>query len=257
MLPIELVNRLTLPEYSTYEPNIQRIVLLSTGSFNPVHREHIRMAVLAKKKLESDYSNLHVVASVFSASHHKYLSGKMKCSSNVISSQDRLETIRLGLKEEKEMSNFGDNFACVDSWESYQENFVDFPDVTRSLQQRLDINFGVNKFRVWFLCGLDHAEKCGLFRYGVIDSYGENHSFVCIYRSGTPLSHEALCIDSNVGILVNESDESDEKYGNDSVSSTRIREAARKKDIPQLNKLTYSSVVSLMQDKGIFGLNKI
>lgn len=249
MLPIELIKHLSLPEYSTDIPNSQRIVLLSTGSFNPVHREHIKMSLLAKKTLESDYSNLYVVATVFSPSHHKYLSDKMKCSSDVISSQNRLEMIRLSLNEEKEI---GDNFACVDSWESEQKHFIDFPDVTRSLQQRLDINFGINKFRVWFLCGLDHAQKCGLFRYGVKDSYGEKHSFVCIYRPGTDLSEEVLSTDPSVGILVNCKSNENEI----SISSTRIRELSRRQNISELKNLTYPSVVSLMQDKGIFGLMK-
>lgn len=247
-LPAELFERLSRSEYQTDAPDIQRIILLSTGSFNPIHREHVRMTLLAKEQLESNYINLQVVASVFSASHDSYLRGKMrKALSDATFSKHRLQMIQLGLNEEKEMP--GENFACVDSWESEQSNFIDFPDVTRSLQQRVDERFGVNKFRVWFLCGLDHADKCHLFHNGVRDSYGDLHSFVCVYRPGTPLSHEALIMNPAIGILVN--NDSDNEV---SVSSTLIREASRNYDIKLLNKLTYGSVVQFMLNNGIFGL---
>jgi hypothetical protein len=54
----------------------QPVVLLTTGSFNPVHRQHVQMHKTAKQALQQRYP-MSVVASVMSPSCDSYLRQKL------------------------------------------------------------------------------------------------------------------------------------------------------------------------------------
>ena len=60
----------------------------------------------------------------------------------------------------------GEALAALGAWEAQQPGFVDFPEVARALQVALA---GPT---VFYACGTDHAEKCGLHQGGLYDLYG-------------------------------------------------------------------------------------
>ncbi len=53
------------------------IALITTGSFNPVHREHLTLHARVKAFLETS-ADMRVVGSFLSPSHNSYVSGKMR-----------------------------------------------------------------------------------------------------------------------------------------------------------------------------------
>ena len=55
-------------------------MLLTTGSFNPVHRAHIDIHRHARQLLEDGFPQLRVVASYISPSHDLYVQPKMRRS---------------------------------------------------------------------------------------------------------------------------------------------------------------------------------
>jgi nicotinic acid mononucleotide adenylyltransferase len=56
--------------------DVEPVVLLTTGSFNPVHRQHVEMHRIAKAHLEALHG-MRVLASFFSPSHDNYLRSKL------------------------------------------------------------------------------------------------------------------------------------------------------------------------------------
>lgn len=146
------------------------VVLLSTGSYNPVHRLHIQILVAAKQELEK-HSNCKVLHGLLSPSHDCYVKGKV--GNGYLSASDRIKCLELALQEEGEDLNW----IKVDKWECSQTEFVNFDAVAVHLRasyiQRMNrvLDAGTNKslrswlskFMVVFVCGADVAFKMRLF----------------------------------------------------------------------------------------------
>ena len=86
------------------------VILLCTGSLNPVHNMHIRIFELAKAKLEATTDFL-VVGALISPSHDQYV--KYKLHRDHIHSKHRIELCKLAT----ENSDFIETW----SWECEQE----------------------------------------------------------------------------------------------------------------------------------------
>ena|SRR5688572_29684713 len=92
----KLVNNLAL--LKSQSPDKQPVVLLSMGSFNPIHNQHINMFELAKREIEAQDPNKKVVAGYISPlPDSKYMKEKMR--DDFISSEVRMEMVKLALED--------------------------------------------------------------------------------------------------------------------------------------------------------------
>ncbi|ORY53853.1 Nucleotidylyl transferase [Rhizoclosmatium globosum] len=141
----------------------QLLVLISTGTFAPVHLGHVAMMEQAKLHIESTNPNHLVLAGYLSPSHDHYTSYKLGRLN--VSAPHRIKMCHLAT----ETSTWMD----VDPWESIQSRFKDYPQVVVRLSYYLNENTELQellshtslhfpKIRVVYVCGRDHAMKCSL-----------------------------------------------------------------------------------------------
>ena len=130
-------------------------VLLTTGGHNPIHRGHLQMLHQAAERLESQ--GYRVVGMWLSPSHDSYLQPKSTHLGTIgLSSDLRLELARRTISDNELID--------VSSWEASRDSYwPDYPEVCGALQEFLEqdkqLPNGINTF---YVCGTDHAEKCGL-----------------------------------------------------------------------------------------------
>jgi len=140
------------------------LVLVSTGSYCPVHRQHISMFEEARAKLNT-IGNYHVVAGFLSPSHDSYVGYKL-IGPNFVSGYERAKMIEIGVAHSQWIS--------VHRWEIKQSMFIDFPYVIKAISDYIRNKYKdtpYSKIQVSYLCGADHAERCnltGIKPYGVI-----------------------------------------------------------------------------------------
>ena len=164
--PLDKVERL-LERYRGEPASKCRCVLLSTGSYNPIHRMHVESFYLARRALEE--RNLLVVGAFLSPSHDSYVRSKLG-DHDCIGTEDRLNMCQLSIDAQKGQdvgdTKLGSNevncFLSLDKWESTVCSFfVDFPEVAVSLRDYLAQQFPNETIRVVYLCGSDHFIRCG------------------------------------------------------------------------------------------------
>lgn len=88
-------------------PLKQPIVLLMSGAFNPIHKQHIGTLEIAKKEIEAKDSTIKVVAGYLSPSSDLYVNKKLK--DEAISAEHRIKMIKLAVQES--------DWIDVDEWE--------------------------------------------------------------------------------------------------------------------------------------------
>jgi len=183
---------------------------------------HIEIFERAKSYFEELGHN--VVAGYISPSHDAYVTSKMNHSGySSISGIHRLEMLRLSLS--------GSNWIEATSWELNQQGFVDFPSVYRYFklyfQNKLDV-----PFTLYYLCGSDHAYKCGLYRSSQIKT-------IAVGRPGySNLKNVSKCEDFHY--LEDETND---------FSSTIMRDALINGD--SIEEYTYPSVIDYMRENNI------
>ena len=155
-------------------------VLITTGSFNPIHSGHIQCMEDARKAVED--KGYKVVAGYISPSSDGYVKGKMRrlaTSANV-----PLEMVYADVSYRIHLTRL----ACADSgwlscssWEASQPGFVDFDDVTYALDMFLRNNSFFRSVRdtVFYVCGSDHYNKCGLSR-GIYNRQDQKYRHVAV-----------------------------------------------------------------------------
>eukprot|EP00730_Choanoeca_flexa_P015019 TRINITY_DN6779_c0_g1_i2.p1 TRINITY_DN6779_c0_g1~~TRINITY_DN6779_c0_g1_i2.p1 ORF type:complete len:194 (+),score=33.36 TRINITY_DN6779_c0_g1_i2:154-735(+) len=62
--------------------SVTPVILLTTGSFNPIHRQHVNMHIIAKAHLEQRYK-VRIVMSVLSPSSDLYVKPKLRASGRI------------------------------------------------------------------------------------------------------------------------------------------------------------------------------
>ena len=240
----------TLPEFTEFKDK-PKTVLITTGSFNPVHKTHIRMAGYAWNKLNNDknftdkYGKVEAV--VFSPSSEVYLNKKVG-KDNALSGDARLELLDLGIKDFKKEKPGVKLFS--DSWEINQPDFVDFPDVMEHYDYVLKFNNKIN-VNLMYLCGADHFVKnIGLdrpllekYKVIIINRVDKDHPYG-VFEKDEKLKYNCI-------INITEEDTKDDEY-DPSASSTNVRKAFLIKDNETLNKLLFPSVLKYMKEKNMF-----
>ena len=153
LLPLNVYNsKKDLFKKTDDQPTKQPVVLLVTGSLNPVHKGHLYMAKLAKDKLKE--RGIDVAKILFSPSHQGYLDKKMKKKNieimqlNKAAMQDKGKALlaprvaftaqeRLKLLEEAiKHYDFGETEVAVDKMEINATGFIDHPEVREMISDR-------------------------------------------------------------------------------------------------------------------------
>lgn len=126
------------------------VVLLTTGSLNPIHKGHVRQMERAKEMLEKQH-NLIVLGGFISPSDASWAMGK---AHGCLDNDTKLRLCQLALQ--------GHSWLRVDSWELSQ-GMIDSPVVQRHMREVIHkATHGL--VRVLYVCGADHGSKCGFFR---------------------------------------------------------------------------------------------
>lgn len=196
-------------------------VLLTTGGMNPVHRGHVQLLHQARAKLEAE--GFGVAAAFLSPSHDKYLQPKARSLGTIgLSAAFRIAVAREAVKD--------DSFVSIGSWESdpVHSHWPDFPEVAEALQSHLsevtdiasllkDPSGSHNLVQVFYACGADHANKCGLYRHAIVEGIGT----VVVPRDGERTGKDKASIPIYVADACKEVS---------AFSSTKVRKAIAAKD---------------------------
>lgn len=139
---------------STSTNSRKKVVLVTTGSFNPVHSGHLEIVKLAKRRIE-EQGDLIVSAILFSPSHDAYVARKMmkQHESLLFTGHERAELIELAIENDAELKGL----ASVDRIEIDANGFIDHPTVVEMIQQRyneLELESD-DKTKVVFVAGSD------------------------------------------------------------------------------------------------------
>jgi len=196
-------------------------VLLSTGSLDPVHRQHLRIFDIAARALRTQY-NIEPVLALLSPSCDAYVVSKL--GPEAIPFVHRLRMCELACAEHR-----GEVPVAVDPWEGLQPSFVDFPEVHERMTWVLKTRLPAAKLHCLYVCGIDHFERCGLAFY---------HDVVAVARP--PYSTSARSVpDRRIFIVERDTDAA-------GVSSTEIRKRIAANE--PVADLTFDSVAAYLRD---------
>src|SRR6266496_4104605 len=96
-----------LSQLKSESPSKTPIVLLTTGSMNPIHKQHYNNFEIAKREIESRLSKVKVIAGYISPSQDCYVFGKL--GKYAIPIDKRIEMCKLAVDKS--------DWIDVDSWE--------------------------------------------------------------------------------------------------------------------------------------------
>ena len=147
----------------------QRAVILATGAMNPIQTGHVSMLLSAAETLS--LQGYVVAGSFLSPSGDKYVRGKMAGGRGgiILSKEMRFEVVR------RLVAEAGDPTLLVSEWEATAgeaagggRGWLNFPEVCRSLKEAVE---GTGA-KVFYVCGKDHADRCGLWRGVGVEGVG-------------------------------------------------------------------------------------
>lgn len=153
-----------------YKPRFKNIVLLTTGSFNPIHLGHIKMVEIAEGYLSEKGYN--VLGAYFSASHDKYVKEKKQC--DFLPSNVRTSVVNKMLRQ-----NNYDTYS-THSWESmHLPGDVNFTEVITHLKKQFDKYYG-EEVEVCYVFGSDN--------FNFVNTFINKGMCVCVERPNYPFS---------------------------------------------------------------------
>jgi len=216
-------------ETSDTQDERQKVVLVTTGSFCPVHKMHLQVFQAAKEFL-TEHPNFNVISGFISPSHDEYVRSKLPES--FIPATHRAEMCRRAIDECEEYS-----WISVDEWECTQQYFKSFYQVVNSLDITFQKEFPEETFRVMYLCGADLILRCN-----GMSSAGK-FSIVAVGRPGysEPLQKLINCNSKMKELFFVSKDTED-------ISSTLIRE--RLAEGKSVDDLTFKSVAEYLKLNG-------
>ncbi|CAF3713473.1 unnamed protein product [Rotaria sp. Silwood1] len=230
----------------SHPTNQEYVVLIKTGSLNPVHRCHISNMVRTKEYLEQVH-NFNVIGGYISPTHDEYVHGKLR--NELISGQHRIEMCRKAIEEAGQQHWLSVDMAeCMgQTFFLLAPGFINLKRVTYSLQTFINGKLNLSKpVRVIYVAGLDLFNRCNgmngmrkppMDDVAVVYRPSQDDSFV---RS----TH--VQVDSNVFYVCANDDDLDASSSDmDDISSTLIRE--RYKNNQDCEHLTYKSVLDHMK----------
>ena len=143
----------------SYDNNNENIILLTTGSYNPIHRMHLEILNIAYNFLLNKEYN--IICGFISPSADSYVQYKQP---PLIPFDTRCEMIEKAIKEynneNKDSDNLNNLKIFMHKWEGSHDYFIDFPYVIEEIQNKLNENFKEYKIRLVYVCGMDLYLKC-------------------------------------------------------------------------------------------------
>jgi len=139
-----------------------KVVLISPGSFSPIHVMHVHMMEIAKQYVEGGNFNgrYEVVAGYMSPAHNNYI--HIKLGNDFIPFKDRCNMIELTLQHS--------NWISLTKWEGMQGDTQFFEQVLLFHDEYISRKFPGEEIEIMLVCGADLAATCGGFPYG-LDGY--------------------------------------------------------------------------------------
>jgi len=136
-------------------------ILVSTGSFAPVHLSHIKIMELAKQHMEKQSDNMACIGGFLSPSHDSYVTSKLKrlgCSS--IDGYSRFKMIDLACNDSDWLQG--------SSYEVRSTTFRDINEATEYVRDHIKKSLiskypSLSKLKVFYVCGSDLALKCYMY----------------------------------------------------------------------------------------------
>jgi nicotinic acid mononucleotide adenylyltransferase len=126
-------------------PNCKRekVILVGSGCYNPLHRLHLRMFYLARNFLEN-HSHFEVLGGIVSLNHQTTVRQKFRQKpKEIIPTKHRLSMARLAV---------GDSaWLTVDPWEITRRRVLDYLSVLDHIREIVDSAFQDEKIRLIFL----------------------------------------------------------------------------------------------------------
>ena len=150
-------------DYSLLKPYLleadkrkENIILLSTGSYNPIHKMHIEILNIAYRYLLS-LKKYNIICGFISPSADCYVRSKNK-QLPLIPFDLRCKMIETGIREYNR-DNKGNNLKIfLHKWEGTHDYFIDFPDVISEIQAQILDHY--NNIKLIYVCGLDLYLAC-------------------------------------------------------------------------------------------------
>ncbi|CAF1505768.1 unnamed protein product, partial [Didymodactylos carnosus] len=197
-------------------------VLLTTGSFNPVHPSHFQNLRRVKEYLEHEHQTAwNVLAGYVSPTHDSYVRSKLGDSA-WIPAKHRCQLCEQAIQsEDPELYSW----VTVSRGEStWPDGFIDFGPITEDFRDFLNGTLVDQKnilkypLRVVYVCGLDHFNKCSY-----VESMAKQNLMACavVYRAGYEEQQINRSVKSSGVIYISLSKERNKLMD---VSSTQIRQ---------------------------------
>lgn len=218
-------------DYSLIEPLLKNIhnkkkniILLTTGSYNPIHRMHLEILNIAYSYLVKK-NEFNIVCGFISPSADCYVKHKQP---PLIPFDKRCEIIEKAIEEYQREKKENQFTIFLHKWEGSHNYFIDFPEVINEIQKQLSKFYDI---KLVYVCGMDLYLKCGYY-------LGKN--VIAVDRKPFKKHHFS---DEPKKLIFIIKDENSEPY-----SSTSIRKYYKEKKFDEIVKATFRGVAKMIID---------
>jgi len=231
----------------------QPVVLLTQGSMNPIHKQHVNILEVAKKEVEIQSPDSKVIGGFIATTSDDWVKGKL--GEEAATLEQRTEMIKLAVKDS--------NWIDIDEWGSKPTKGIALK-TTEHLSTYLNNNPEILKYsqniKVFYVCGEDLVErdlKRGVKRFKQLVDKG--FGAVIVGRNNNPDWKQKAT--SSLDTIFGSSSWKDSVYlvdGNDNeeTSSTKVREKSKSQAESDLAKLLHPEVLEYIESNELYGFKK-